>query len=235
MGRPNHWRALAPALILLAGCSGGSELDLAEADPPGYVAPKADGNLPLVAHPEFTNWSTFPAGIVVVRKKEVSNDFGTLRVTTRLRLAEKSAEQVVVESQVTVDRPGSELVENPPQSMVFPANFRLPAGMKVEQFLLPALKAEDAGDQTLTVCGREFQARLFTWVERNEAGPMNVKHWRSDAIPGRMLRQEISGRTQKSIEEVVEIRPPDDFSIDPPKAPAARTGYVPRVRAIFNE
>jgi len=211
MSQHNHRRAIAPALILLAGCGGESPSDSTSTAPapPGHVAPAAASDLPLVAHPEYANWSSFPVGIVVVRKKEVSNQFGKVRVTTRLRLAEKTGEKVVVESQVTVDQPGSALVENPPQSMVYPATFRLPAGMQPEQFNLPALKAEEYGEETRTICGQQCDAKLFIWVERNEAGPMNVRHWRSDAIPGRMLRQEIWGHTQNSVEEIVEITQPD--------------------------
>src|SRR5262245_59629049 len=47
--------------------------------PPGYVAPAASDHLPLVDHPEYANWSKFPVGISIVRKKEVSNEFGSVR------------------------------------------------------------------------------------------------------------------------------------------------------------
>jgi hypothetical protein len=128
-----------------------------------------------------------------------------VRVTTTLRLAEKTANKVVVESQVSVDRPGDPLEQNPPFNADFPATFRLPPGMEREQFFLPSLKAKKIGEEPRPACGREYQTQLFTWEERNESGPMAVKLWRSDDIPGRMLRQEINGHNHVSVEEVVEI------------------------------
>lgn len=194
------------SLALLAGCSGDGETDeIVEGPPPGYVAPEPTAHLPQVAHPEFANWNKFPVGTFVVRKKEVTNDFGTVRVTSTLRLLEKTGDKVVVESQVTVAHVGRPIVENPPQQVAYPATFPLPKGMRAEQFALPALKAQDSGEEVISACGRDFTARLFVWEERNESGPMTVKHWRSDQVPGRMLRQEIRGHMHDSVEEVVEI------------------------------
>jgi len=198
-------------VILLSGCESESAPSsvLPESVPEGYETPTATGHLPLADHPEYANWSLFPVGTTVVRKKEVANDFGTVRVTTTLRLAEKTAEKVVVETQVTVDRAG-EPVENPPQRFEFPATFRVPEGMKRDQFLLPSLKAKSIGEENRTACGEEYLAEIFSWNEVNEAGPMAVKLWRSDDIPGRILRQEINGRNHESVEEVVEIHQPGE-------------------------
>jgi hypothetical protein len=176
-----------------------------EALPPSNATYSASANQPRVEHPEFGNWRQFPEGARVIRKKEVSNETETVRVTTVVRLVEKTSEKVVVESQITVDRPGQPVVENPPARVEFPASFELPAGMQVEQFLLPSLKAKQVGEEPREVNGKTYQAVVFAWDERNEAGPMQVKLWRSDEIPGRMLRQEVNGRTQTSVEEVVEV------------------------------
>ena len=196
-------------LLFLASCGSESENGKISQGPlpPGYVAPPT-GDLPLADHPEYVAWSRFAVGAGVVRKKEVTNEGGTVRVTTTLLLAQKTPDKVVVESQVTIDRPGQPLVENPPLKLEFHAKFPLPASMTIELFSLPSLNARLAGDETRQACGREYQTQLFTWDERNEAGPMAVKYWRSDEIPGRMVRQEVNGRTQTSVEEVVEIIPP---------------------------
>lgn len=148
-------------------------------------------------------------GTAVVRKKVVSGESESVQVITTLRLTEKSTAKVVVEQQITVERPGQAAQENPVLTVDFPATFPLPAGMRLEQFTLPSLKARPIGDEIHSTSGREFKAQVFTWDEVNETGPMTVKLWRSDDIPGRMLRQEISGRNHRSIEEVVEIVSPD--------------------------
>lgn len=198
-------------VIVLGGCGGetGSGRGSQGPFPPGYVAPVPTENLPLVGHPEYVSWSQFPVGIVVVRKKEVSNESGKVRVETVLRLTEKNADKVVVESQVTVDRPGYPLEVNTPLVVDYPATFQLPKGMKLEDFSLPSLKARQVGDEVRTACGREYQTQVFTWEEINEAGSLIVKLWRSDDIPGRMLKQEINGRNHISTEEVVELTRPD--------------------------
>ena len=193
-------------LIILLGCGRSEKNPTSQGSlPPGYVAPALTNDRPLVDHPEYVAWARFAVGAAVVRKKEVTNNVETIHVTTTLRLVEKTRDKVVVESQVTVDRPGQSLVENPPQKLEFTAAFQLPPGMNPEQFALPSLRAKLIGNESRTACGREFQTELFTWDERNEAGPMTIKLWRSDEIPGRMLRQEVKGRTQVSAEEVVEI------------------------------
>src|SRR5262245_19239278 len=210
MLRSGGTRACLLALSLLAGCDQESqENSLAEQiSPPGYVPPPPDDNLPLADHPEFVHWNRFAVGVAVRRKKTVSNQFGSVAVTTTLRLAEKSADQVVVQTQVTVERQGEPPVENPPQSFVYPATFRLPPGMQREQFSWPSLTARRLHDEGRQLLGQEFVAQVFAGEERNETGPMAVRLWRSDGVPGRLLRQEIHGHMHDSIEEVTEIRDP---------------------------
>jgi hypothetical protein len=211
MSMPGINRAAVAGLIFLVGCGreSGSGYTSQGPLPPGYVAPASTTHRPLADHPEYVHWSRFPVGIVVIRKKGVSNDLGTVRVTTSLRLAVKTADKVVVESQVTVERPGNPPVENPPLNADFPAKFRVPEGMNVEQFSLPSLRAKSVGEETRQACGRAYATQRFTWDEVNETGPMKVTLWRNDDIPGRMLRQEIHGQMHDSIEEVVEIIQPD--------------------------
>lgn len=201
---------LSSLAIVPAGCGGHAEPATVAA---GAVAKHslpstASEDLTLVDHPEYVHWSQFPVGTAVTRKKEVTNDHGKVRVTTIVRLAEKTVNKVVVETQVTVDRLDGKLEENPAFNAEFVAKFRLPASMKVEQFALPSLKAKPMGDETREAAGREYHAQVFTWEERNETGPMAVKLWRSNEIPGRMLRQEIDGPMHHSVEETVEISGP---------------------------
>ncbi len=176
--------------------------------PEGYAAPASTEHLPLVDHPEYVAWSRFAVGAAVVRKKVVTSDGGTVTVTTTVRLVEKTVDRVAVETQVVTVREGAEPVENPPLRAEYPATFRLPPSMQLEQFQLPSLKAKLVGEEPRTVCNREFLAQHFGWREVNETGPMEVKYWRSDEIPGRMLRQEINGPNHASVEEVVEISLP---------------------------
>lgn len=198
---------IAVVTIVQAGCGGQTvPAEMAEGNS-SRNAPHSVANesLPLVDHPEYMHWCQFPVGTAVTRKKEVTNEHGTVRVTTIVQLTEKTDDKVVVETQVTIDRLNGRPEVNPSFPAEFPAKFRLPASMKLEQFSLPSLKAERIGDEARAASGREYQAQVFSWEERNETGPMGVKLWRSNEIPGRLVRQEIDGPMHHSIEETVEI------------------------------
>lgn len=200
------WKYIAfVCLMPLVGCDIETDASSRRTSKGPVIKAASTENLSQVDHPEYVSWSRFPVGTAVVRRKVVSGEAESVQVITTLRLVEKSKARVVVENQITVERPGQAAQQNPILTVEFPATFPLPSGMRLEQFTLPSLKARPIGDGVHSAGGREFKAQVFTWDEVNEAGPMTVKLWRSDDIPGRMLRQEISGRNHQSIEEVVEI------------------------------
>jgi hypothetical protein len=200
---------MASGIAVLLGCERANQMsDLPTTQSPQRSGSEANVSQPLVDHPEYANWQQFPLGTVVIRQKEVSNEHGVVRVKTSLRMAEKDDTSLTVETQVTVDRSGEGLVENPPFAAKFPRQFRLPSGMNADQFALPSLKAKLVGEEVLEACGQSFETQVFAWDEVNEAGPMKVKLWWSAAMPGRMVRQEIDGHMHHSVEKVVEIRPP---------------------------
>ncbi len=175
-------------------------------EPIGYVPPKPKDNLPLVDHPEYVHWSQFPVDSYVVRKKTVTNENGSVYVTTKVRLAEKTEKQVVVEQQVTVVRPEGTRV-NEPQYLRFPAHFRLPEDVDYESYLTPSRKAKKTGTEKINLAGHDFETDIYEWEEVNEAGPMTVKLWRSESVPGRMLREEslIKRDGDTGLEELVEL------------------------------
>lgn len=190
--------------LLILGCTGSSS-----STPKGYVAAESQDDLPLVDHPEYTHWSKFPVGAFSIRKKTVTNAAGSVYVTTRISLAEKTDERVVVEQQVTVVRPEA-TVENPPQELEYPAKFRLPTSVQLESFNLPSLKAKLLGEEVLNEAGSSFTCSLYQWEESNEAGPMTIKLWRSDEVPGRMVREEtlIQSDGSTSVGFITEVQIP---------------------------
>lgn len=96
--------------------------------------------------------------------------------------------------------------------MDFPAKFRLPSGMRLEQFRLPSLKARRTGGESVKIESVEYQAETFEWQEVNEAGPMTVKIWRSDMVPGRLLRQDtfVKQTKESSSETVANVKLPSE-------------------------
>jgi hypothetical protein len=157
----------------------------------------------MLDHPEYANWSRFPVRSRITRKRVVSNDNGQVRVTTQMWLDSKSATEVAVGSQVTVERDGYPLEVNPESITKYPAQFALPEGMSPDYFLLPSQKAKLMGTERMTIGDREFETEVFEWSENNEAGPMSVKLWRSIEMPGRIVRQELV--TESSSTRTVEV------------------------------
>ena len=162
----------------------------------------------LEEHPEYGNWKQFGVGTIVRRKKTISNDKETVTVTTQLRLVEKDEKHITVETQIDVERSLSGKEVNPPFQVDFPASFRLPPSVKMEQFLLPSLKAKQVGEESVQIGNDLFDSLKFEWTEKNEAGPMSVKYWQSQRMPGRFVRQEQNTESlnTKSLEEVIEVK-----------------------------
>lgn len=171
------------------------------------IAQAADST-PKVAHPEYVNWNQFHEKAFVVRKRTVTNAGGTVVVTTKSWLDKKDTDRVSVGSQVTVERPNEPIVENDGNIVSYPATYRLPAGMDEARFLLPSAKAKETGTEIVKIGEAEFETKIFEWEESNETGAMSVKLWRSDAIPGKIVRQEMfTKQTEtKTTEEIIELK-----------------------------
>lgn len=189
-------------LCLSTGCFNSSSSTSVEVAP---VAKQEEGE--EVAHPEYAHWSQFPVGAKTVRRKEVSNEQGKVVVTTTVKLLEKSDRQVVVETQISVERSGEAKLDNPPFTAEYPAMFRLPKNMSLDQFRLPSLKAKLEGTEEMEIVGEKFQVEKYVWQESNEAGPMDIVVWRCDKIPGRTVKEETITKSlsNKSLENVIEF------------------------------
>lgn len=202
----SHRALLAVVLVLVcAGCESSKKPIL----PPKVESPQRDPASPatVIVHPEYANWSQFPLGAQVTRSRIVSNKNGEVKVTTVLSLQDKTDDHVIVNSQVNVQRPGEPLEENPSEMTKFVARFELPAGMSEEFFQLPAAKAKRVGEESLDVHGKTILAEIYEWTENNEAGPMSIKLWRSNQVPGRIVRQEmvIEASQTKTLEELSSV------------------------------
>lgn len=210
------------ALIVTTGLSGcGAETRQqgrkeGDSSQVGATPPTAQSDLPEVDHPDYTHWKQFPEGTYVVRNKEVSDELGTVKVRTVVKLIKLTPDKVITQQQVTVDRPGQPLRVNPGQDMESPAKFRLPQGFQLEQFEKPSLSAKEVFEEKTVVLGKEYQSKVYTWKDSSEAGPMPVKLWLSKSMPGKVVRQESSIPNNKStsLEVVVEVFIPGQSTSD---------------------
>ncbi|HBE72419.1 MAG TPA: hypothetical protein DDW52_30150 [Planctomycetaceae bacterium] len=159
-----------------------------------------DRDLPLVTHPVFEHWNRFPKGSL--SRSVRSSTAASEQVTTVRRLIAKQPGGVVIEHVVTssgADKPTSETS----QTFDIPSTFPLPDGMKLSQFELPALTAEEVGTETLTIAGIDFATTIYRWEESTEAGQMEIRYWKSVDVPGQMVKQVSKSPAGYEMTEVV--------------------------------
>lgn len=150
-------------------------------------------DLPLVPHPEYANWSQFPVGTTVLRKDVLASEQGDDFLFTTLKLAAKSEKSIQLETQTAIERNG-ERTDSDVNTFEYPAQFRLPKGMSIEQFAAPTPKAKKVGNEKLVVADVEYELEVYTYEDQSEAGPVDVKVWRSSLIPGLQAKKVIVDR-----------------------------------------
>lgn len=186
--------------LLVSGCG------------PGRPAPalnvperKDDPEAKLLDNPDYVNWNRFPSGTTVVRESHITGPEGTTIETTTLKLKDKSNSQLTVEMQVSVQH-GDQLTENPVFELTHRAKVRTRSTQA--ELLLPRPDATKAGTAVLAIEGRDYDAQIFEWIDTVEAGPMQVKVWRSEYFPGRVLRREtqVADKFGKQVNRVETIK-----------------------------
>lgn len=199
--------ALFPILIL-AGCGPSKPAP----STPAVPAPPPPPSGPPVEHPDYAAWKRFKPGTVVTRQATVTREDTTNKVITTetFRLVAVSPTGVTVERQKTVERVGEEagVTVSPPDSRTSPASFPLPNGLTEDGFRKPSLQAKRVGEETLEVLGNKYKCDVFEFTNPTDgAGPMAVKVWWSDDMPGRVVQQTmaIAGSGTKTREVVSKL------------------------------
>ena len=202
-----HTVLLLLVICFVTGCDSSTPV---QNQPATNVTIPSDGHLKSVPNADFLNWSKFPEGTKVVRRRTLKSDAGVTTETTVIRLISRQPQSVEVESQTTVIRPQG-TTENPPQSFVFAAEYKIPKDMDADQFLLPDPKAKRMGEEKVTVFGKDYDALVFTWQSILESGPMDIKGWYSDDFPSRLIKSEFDFKDGKSQgnETTIEVSIPD--------------------------
>ncbi len=175
---------------LAVGGSAGCDTKPAPARAVALSKPQsADESLVVVKRTEFENWSQFPIGTSVTKSREISKADEKTMQTTIYRLVSKDDQHVVVESTVSLLRDGH-TQNNEPTTLDYPATFRVPADMNVEQFSLPSPSAKSSGTESIEVLGKTYEATVYKWQSQAEAGPVDNTLWMSNEIPGRSLKHQ---------------------------------------------
>jgi hypothetical protein len=204
----------APLAAGCGGCGGQPNGGAAAGAPAGAPGSGPAGPAgPMFATLEFANWKKFPVGTVIKRKSVAAAEGSTATVTSVITftLLKAGDEEVQISSQNTTERSdGSLKTVNPSVTIPYKRQFALPAGMTPEDFSKPARKAKKEGEEELTVLGKSYKAAVYTWTDQTEAGPLQVKVWLSEELPGRIAKQVMTNAALKTTttEEVIEIKAP---------------------------
>jgi hypothetical protein len=171
--------------LIAIGC--GKEVSQTAAAPSGEPAMPPG---PVILNRDFANWSRFPIGTIVkIKSVTLKGDLHVTSIDT-LKLLEKSDTELVVERQNTTERnDGSLGAVNPPERRSYRKSFALPHGMSEADFDKPSLIAKSVGKETVEILGKKYEADVYTWADQTEAGPLDIKLWWSDEMPGRLLKQ----------------------------------------------
>src|SRR5262245_12094479 len=201
-----------PAVLLLVLASGCG----CTADKP---APAAAANTPVVQTGpmfddlDYANWKRFPVNTTVQRKSVISSEANTSTVTSveTLALRKVTDSDIEVSRQNTTERnDGSYRAVNPAEVRRYPRQFAIPTGMTAEDFRKPSRSAKQVGEETVTVLGKDYKSTVYAWTDHTEVGPLEVRVWLSDDMPGRIVKQVMKQPTLKNttIDEVIEVKIP---------------------------
>lgn len=170
-------------------------------------APPAPPSSRPVEHPDYAAWKKFKPGTVVKRRAVVSRADSANKVvaTETFTLIELTPAGAVVERQKTVERIGEEARVDvaPPERRTAPATFALPEGMVADEFAKPSRDAKLTGEEVVTVAGKEYKCRVYTFSNGTEAGPMAIRVWWCDEMPGRLVKQTMGTPNGNATEETV--------------------------------
>ncbi|MBP3956805.1 hypothetical protein J8F10_16145 [Gemmata sp. G18] len=200
------------ATALVAGCGGCSGQPAPGA---GAVAvePSAAPSGPMFDTLEYANWKRFPVGTTVKRKLVTSTERSTNKVTSvnTYTLRTLGSDGIEVTRQNTTDRgDGTPPTVNSGETNRFARQFAIPNGMTADDFNKPSRKAKVAGEEDVTVLGKKYKTTIYSWSDSTEAGPLEVKLWLSEEMPGRIVKQVMKQSTlaNTTSEEVVEVTIP---------------------------
>jgi hypothetical protein len=191
------------ALTTTLGCQSRSAPPQNPVAAPAVAAQAADDR-PTFENLDYANWKTFKVGTTITRRTETRIGANATISVDTYKLLDVNDRELVVERQNTTERTdGSYKKVNLPEKRTYAKSFKIPRGMKAEDFERPNPTAKEAGEETLTVCGKAITAKVYKWTDRVESGPMAVTVWVSDEVPGRIVKQEMKVAAIKS--ETVEI------------------------------
>lgn len=192
--------------LALCGCGSNSAQPAAVVPVPAPPGPTFDTL-------EYANWKKFPVGTAVKRRASTAGKDGKVAVVSveTFTLKALTADEAEVTRQNTTERTdGSLKAVNPEGTLRFKRQFAIPAGMTADDFNKPSRKAKAGPDEELTVLGKTYKAATFTWADATEAGPLEIKVWLSDEVPGRVLKQVMAQNAtgNTTTDEVIELKVP---------------------------
>lgn len=164
-----------------------------------------------VDNPEFASWSRFPKGTSITLKAETKVAGMTTDSKITTTLVETGKEKLVLETATSVKANGMEF-GTPPMKRDVTKTIKLPEGFKKENFASgkPPGTFEE-GTETLKILGQQVKTKWFRFKAEVNGIKTESKLWKSDEVPGMMVKMESTVKgpvVSTTTMEIVEFKKP---------------------------
>ncbi|HEV2295086.1 MAG TPA: hypothetical protein VGR35_14620 [Tepidisphaeraceae bacterium] len=151
---------------------------------------------PMVDNPHYLAWSKYKPGTQVDLDMKVRAGGQQFTTNVTLTLEEVTPERAVVESVSKMHVPGLLAQE---QKQVHTFSAKVPKSEAEQADLPPGSTGEvkDLGTETIQVAGKRYDAKVIEFTGSAGGNVTQGKMWRSDEVPGGLLKMESSGPNVK--------------------------------------
>jgi hypothetical protein len=202
---------LFASALAVAGC--GSKpapgpvtgVTVAPDDPDEPSAPRGE----RVENPAYTRWAKCAPGAFVTYAVVTDIKGAVTKRTSTAKLAKRTEEVAVVESEDWAPAPGGGKADVQSQELKQLRWMGKPGGPAAADPARPPGTYAD-GTETITVGGKEYKARWYKFKGRVEAGETDTQVWYSDEVPGGLVKSihRIDASGKVTTIEVAEVKLP---------------------------
>lgn len=152
---------------------------------------------PSVDNPHYLAWRKHKPGTQV--EMDVNLVVGGQQITTNVTttLSEVTPERVVVQSVAKLNVPGLFDGEQHDQTHTFRA--RVPLSEATRAMLPPGGEGDlaEIGAESVQAAGKTYETKIFEFDGTVQGAPATARQWRSDEVPGGLVKMESGGANGK--------------------------------------
>ena len=192
-------RRLVLGSLVLVALSLGSSVTRAQ-DAVVSAPPSTAPAEPLVDNPHYLAWSKFKPGTQVDLDLNLGVAGQAMTSNVTMTLSEISPEKAVVESVAKMNVPGLPGGgQQEKQSKTYLA--KVPKS-EADRAFMPAGavgESKETGTETISAAGKSYECKVREFTGKIQGQDAKGKMWRSEDVPGGLVKMEASGNTNMTI------------------------------------